>query len=436
MQEDVDDVLDRGYSPPERLQGSLAHGVTPEEQGRAETIEERIHQEVPDPASAYGAPDNESGLDVDRIGGDDPDSIDAEDDWLGDGEVGDARAGRLVAPDGGLGEDVEKDLVGEDVGIDGAGASAEEAAVHVIEDPSTRTSTPSERCGRCAPAVRHGPAQGPPAPALHRLDAGRDGPRPGGAARHPAAGVADDRLAAALRHDGRAGVVPLPAPLRRGACVRARGGGHAPHRARGGAGRRGRGVALAGDPGRPDVVRAVRGRHHAGPGDRARRGAGGLGGARGGGRWGWSSRRAGCGIPSRRARWPASPPATPGEGAGTVVGFGLSNDERRGETEEFAAAFRIARRGGLALVPHAGELLGADGGGDDAGRGRAGAAGARGALGGGSAGARPGGGAGGGPGGVPAVERGSRRVRLGARTCRCGPWWRRARRWRWGPTTP
>lgn len=49
-----------------------------------------------------------------------------------------------------------------------------------------------------------------------------------------------------------------------------------------------------------------------------------------------------------------------GEGAGTVVGFGLSNDERRGTTEDFAAAFRIARRAGLASVPHAGELLGAD----------------------------------------------------------------------------
>lgn len=47
-----------------------------------------------------------------------------------------------------------------------------------------------------------------------------------------------------------------------------------------------------------------------------------------------------------------------GEGPGSVVGFGLSNDERRGVTEEFAAAFAIARRGGLALVPHAGELLG------------------------------------------------------------------------------
>jgi adenosine deaminase len=47
-----------------------------------------------------------------------------------------------------------------------------------------------------------------------------------------------------------------------------------------------------------------------------------------------------------------------GEGPGAVVGFGLSNDERRGVTEEFAAAFAIAERAGLALVPHAGELLG------------------------------------------------------------------------------
>lgn len=41
-----------------------------------------------------------------------------------------------------------------------------------------------------------------------------------------------------------------------------------------------------------------------------------------------------------------------------VVGFGLSNDERRGTTSEFAHAFSIAERAGLALVPHGGELLG------------------------------------------------------------------------------
>ena len=41
-----------------------------------------------------------------------------------------------------------------------------------------------------------------------------------------------------------------------------------------------------------------------------------------------------------------------------VVGFGLSNDERRGVTEDFAAAFGIAERAGLRLVPHGGELRG------------------------------------------------------------------------------
>ena len=49
-----------------------------------------------------------------------------------------------------------------------------------------------------------------------------------------------------------------------------------------------------------------------------------------------------------------------GDGPGEVVGFGLSNDERRGDTADWAAAFAIARRAGLASVPHGGELLGAD----------------------------------------------------------------------------
>jgi adenosine deaminase len=41
-----------------------------------------------------------------------------------------------------------------------------------------------------------------------------------------------------------------------------------------------------------------------------------------------------------------------------VVGFGLSNDERRGAARDFERAFRIAKRGGLLAVPHGGELLG------------------------------------------------------------------------------
>lgn len=47
-----------------------------------------------------------------------------------------------------------------------------------------------------------------------------------------------------------------------------------------------------------------------------------------------------------------------GDGPGEVIGFGLSNDERRGDTADFGAAFAIARRAGLASVPHGGELLG------------------------------------------------------------------------------
>lgn len=46
----------------------------------------------------------------------------------------DARAGRLVAPDEGLESDTEKDMIAYDAGISGAGASAEEAAVHIVDD--------------------------------------------------------------------------------------------------------------------------------------------------------------------------------------------------------------------------------------------------------------------------------------------------------------
>ena len=59
-----------------------------------------------------------------------------------------------MAPDEGFGADTESDLLGSEVGIDGGAASAEEAAVHVIDedDPST---TPTEL--RAAPtSPRHG----------------------------------------------------------------------------------------------------------------------------------------------------------------------------------------------------------------------------------------------------------------------------------------
>lgn len=49
-----------------------------------------------------------------------------------------------------------------------------------------------------------------------------------------------------------------------------------------------------------------------------------------------------------------------GDRPGEVLGFGLSNDERRGVTTDFGPAFAIARKAGLAAMPHSGELLGPD----------------------------------------------------------------------------
>jgi hypothetical protein len=115
---DVDDELDRGYSPPEKWSAAEGYGNTPWEEEHRETIDQRVEQEVPE-EDPYEAAEQ---ADVDEL------------ENLDDGEVGDQRAGRLVAPDEGLTEDREPDLVGEDVGIDGAAASAEEAAVHIVDD--------------------------------------------------------------------------------------------------------------------------------------------------------------------------------------------------------------------------------------------------------------------------------------------------------------
>jgi hypothetical protein len=102
----IDDILDEGWSPPDREPAHLRHGMTRDEQRRGETLDERLAEEEPD-VDPY-ADDNDYGS-------------------------ADPRAGRLVAPDEGFGEDDEADEVARDVGIDGAGSSAEEAAMHVIE---------------------------------------------------------------------------------------------------------------------------------------------------------------------------------------------------------------------------------------------------------------------------------------------------------------
>jgi hypothetical protein len=122
-------------SPPDLQPRATEWGTTASEQGQDESIEQRIRQEVPDPDSAYGAPDNEGGLDDEpRVGGADPDSIAAEDDFLGDEEVGSASPGQLTDPDEGDRPDVDSELVGEESAANGSLQSPEEAAMHVVED--------------------------------------------------------------------------------------------------------------------------------------------------------------------------------------------------------------------------------------------------------------------------------------------------------------
>ncbi|MGV9556911.1 DUF5709 domain-containing protein [Streptomyces sp. NPDC003401] len=114
-----DDLLDEGYSPPERPLGVTKHGTTAAEQHEGESLDQRLAQEVPDVSEPAG-----DGVgDLPRGEGEPVDP-----------EAGGARAGRLVAPDEGAHEDAVKEEIAEDVGIDGGAAGAEEAAVHIVDE--------------------------------------------------------------------------------------------------------------------------------------------------------------------------------------------------------------------------------------------------------------------------------------------------------------
>ncbi|MCX6462606.1 MAG: DUF5709 domain-containing protein [Pseudonocardiales bacterium] len=111
------DPLDEGWSPPERARGLDDWGVTAGEVAGHESLTARLARELPDVAPERG----------DGLG--DAEDTDGE---LLDDQVGTRRAGRLYGPDA----DVwggDQALYGQDVGVDGAGASAEEAAVHLVE---------------------------------------------------------------------------------------------------------------------------------------------------------------------------------------------------------------------------------------------------------------------------------------------------------------
>ncbi|MDQ0380912.1 DUF5709 domain-containing protein [Amycolatopsis thermophila] len=107
------DPLDEGYSAAERPWGASGWGTTAREEVTGEGLDARLARELAEGDDPEG----------DGLG----DAYDTDGELVDD-EVGDARSGRLIAlADGG-----DEDLYARDIGIDGAGASAEEAAMHTI----------------------------------------------------------------------------------------------------------------------------------------------------------------------------------------------------------------------------------------------------------------------------------------------------------------
>src|SRR5690349_15606055 len=113
------DPLDVGYEASDKWSGADRFGTTAAEQRQGESLDQLLAEEEPD---------------IDPYADPDPDGD--EDDIARRGTEADPRAGRLYSEDEGLGPDEERDAVGYDAGIDYGGASAEEAAIHVTDDPN------------------------------------------------------------------------------------------------------------------------------------------------------------------------------------------------------------------------------------------------------------------------------------------------------------
>jgi hypothetical protein len=128
-----EDPLDTGVITPERWSSAIRYGTTDEEEERGESLDQLLAEEEPDPAldlDDEDEDDDESYADIagdDEAGDEDVDGL-----LLDDGPA--PRAGRLVAEDEGAHVAAEPDLVARDVGIDSGAATAEEAAVHVVDD--------------------------------------------------------------------------------------------------------------------------------------------------------------------------------------------------------------------------------------------------------------------------------------------------------------
>ena len=104
---DTDELAETDWSPPDREPKNTRFGMTEVEELEGETLDQRLAEEVPDVGETIGTD-----------------------------ESVEPRAGRLVAPDEGAHEDSESDAVAADLGPAGYASSAEEAAMHVVEEDS------------------------------------------------------------------------------------------------------------------------------------------------------------------------------------------------------------------------------------------------------------------------------------------------------------
>lgn len=114
-----DDIDETGYSPLDWRPADLSWGFTPREARSREPLSARLAREIPDETEEILG---------DGIG----DTTDTDGEVIDD-QVGSVRAGRLAwaEPES---FDPAADYWANDIGIDGGGASAEEAAVHIVLD--------------------------------------------------------------------------------------------------------------------------------------------------------------------------------------------------------------------------------------------------------------------------------------------------------------
>ncbi|HXW86669.1 MAG TPA: DUF5709 domain-containing protein [Streptosporangiaceae bacterium] len=124
-----DDPLDRGVATPERWSAAMKFGSTAAEQQSGRSLDQSLGREDPDENPATDVNYSDSGDWDENATDDDIGRLEHED-------VPDPRTGRLVPADDDavVYPGTEADAVARDAGIDSGGATAEEAAMHLLAD--------------------------------------------------------------------------------------------------------------------------------------------------------------------------------------------------------------------------------------------------------------------------------------------------------------